>query len=405
MLGKSKSNYQSIPSDTDESGQGEGLFSRRKLVITISIILLAVAGFWVSSAAENDQSELNWPQYIHKAGRHPTEGFPIFDIELPINTKEAIDLGWVKIEDELCNKKLGEPWRIDGKRSKVTSVTLYFTPEVGDTPGTVVAIENDYYDSVEENLVGTYFKPAAEAEDGTYWSIAVLLRRPTTQGFCDTSHPVPMQQERYFAVAPEMINNVIPNNNNDPAFKESFMEGMCSPGMGFHYFSDVVGGSNLTYEASNLVPVTPMYSSQTGRIQGFYFTATDVVKRQWPYQECGGFGPSTMPCGMSKPGVPPAYNQSMWDWVVPTLWEENMEPFFFCNQFCDPNCGFTGAKAFPELGLPAGFMTMHIFFDVDDEVCEGFQDHHYPEAGAHFYCRDKSKYPPYKSCDGSFLCA
>jgi len=282
---------------------------------------------------------------------------------------------------------------------------LYFTPQVSDTPGSVAAIENDYYDRVEENLVGTYFKPAAEAEEGTYWSIAVLLRRPTVQGLCDTSHPVPIQEERYFAVAPEMINNVYPSNSNDSETNARFMEGMCSPGMGFHYFSDVVGGSKLTYKASNLNPVTPMYSSQTGKIQGFYFIATDVLKRNWPHEACNGFGPSSMGCGMSQPGVAPGYSQSMWDWVVPTLWEENMSPFFMCNQFCDPNCGFTGGKDFPELGIPAGFMTMHIFFDVEGETCEGFHDHHYEgAAGAHFYCRDKSKYPEYKECDGTELC-
>ena len=35
----------------------------------------------------------------------------------------------------------------------------------------------------------------------------------------------------------------------------------------------------------------------------------------------------------------------------------------------------------------------------ESEVCEGFQDHHYTEKDAHFYCRDKSSYPPYKACD------
>ena len=185
-------------------------------------------------------------------------------------------MGWVKIEDEPCNEKLGEPWRVSGERSRDSCVTLYFTPQVGDIPGYLSAVEADYYDNVEENLIGTYFKSAEVSKDGTYWSIAVLVREPTEQGLCDTSEHVGIQEEPYFAVAPEMVNNVYPNNSNDPEMKERFVEGMCSDGMGFHWFSDVVGGAKLTYKPENLVPVTPMYNSVTGDFQNFYYFSSNI---------------------------------------------------------------------------------------------------------------------------------
>lgn len=412
-----KQNYESIPtSDTDSAQRSERSFSMKKVMIPMAVILLAgygIAGMSNEAGASlrslkslswfdvKTDPVVSWPEYIHKAGRPKSVFPPTFDIKLPTNTAEAAELGWMKA-DEACNPKLGEAYLYGGKRSKVTSVTLYFTPVVGDTPGSVAAIEADYYDHVEENLVGTYFSPAAEAEDGTYWSLAVLLRKPTAQGLCDTNDPVPVQEEKYFNIAPELVNYELPMHIDDPKLKKDFKEGMCSPGMGFHYMGDVETGADLTYEAANLIPVTPMYNSQSGNFVGFYFTATDALKRNWPHEKCGGFGAASMGCGMmSSVYEPPAFGQSMWDWVVPIFTQENMSPFFFCNQFCDPNCAWTGAKAFPELGVPASFMSMHFFLakEGESEVCEGFQDHHYPEKDAHFYCRDKDAYPPYKSCD------
>jgi hypothetical protein len=397
----SKQNYEAIPSlDADSGASSQVPSSKRKIVIPLAIVLLtgmffsgtssgAEASLWrfldvLFGKSEDAEPAFSWPPAVTKKGL----GTLTSPNDIPTNTEEAAGLGWVKIEDEPCNEMLGEPWRIGGERSKDSCVTLYFTPQVGDTPGKLATIEADYYDSVEENLVGTYFKEAAEAKDGTYWSLSILLRKPTEQGVCDTSEPAPIQSERYIAAAPELVNNVFPIHREDAL--ATFAEGACSPDMGFHMFQDVVSGNEFTYKASNLMPVTPMYNSQTGVLQAFYLTATDVLKRQWPYEKCGGFDLKTVECGFSQ-GV-----SNFWDVVISALWEENKAPFFFCNNFCEADCQFTEGKTFP--GVPAGFMTMHFFFDSVGDNCEGFVDHHYVEQGAHFYCRDKTQDPDYMHC-------
>jgi len=408
MLSSSKPTYDSIPSSKTNSGaSSEGLSSKRKLVIAFAIVLLA--GIFFGGTSNRDEriatpasllgwgwgwgwgdDPVNFPKMIAKAGI----GTPTSPATMPVTTKEALESkdGWTKV-DEPCNEKLGEAWRIGDEHSKDSIMTLYFTPQVGDSPGYLSAIEADYYDYVEENLVGTYFKPSEVSKDGVYWSIAVLVRKPTEQGLCDTSEHVGIQEEPYFAVAPELINNVYPINSNDPDIKNRFVEGMCSKGMGYHWFSDVVGGPKLTYKPENLNPVTPMYNSVTGDFQAFYFIATDVLKRNFPAKECGGYGLEAMECGFSKPEY-----ANMWDAVVPGMFTKNAAPFFMCSQFCDPDCQFTGGRDFPDLGVAPGFMTMHVFFDRSDE-CDGpkgmKENPHYPPPIDDFLCRDPDSYPSY----------
>jgi len=331
---------------------------------------------------------VNFPKEIRKNG----SGTPTSPKTMPVTTEQAVEMGWIKINDEPCNEKLGEAWRINGERSRETLLTLYFTPQVGDIPGVVSAIEADYYDYVEENLVGTYFKPGVVSKLGTYWSIAVLVRKPTKQGLCDTSEHVGIQEESYIAVAPELVNNVYPMSRNDPEMKKRFVEGVCSNDMGYHWFSDVVGGAKLTYKTENLNPVTPMYNSVTGEFQAFYFIATDVLKRNWPFQKCGwGTTNKSFGCGLSQ-GI-----SNMWD-VIPGMFQKNVFPFFFCDQLCDPNCQFTGGRDFPHLGVAPGFLTMHVFFGANHDKCldpKGMTPHYpFPLVGG-FYCRDPDSYPSY----------
>jgi len=342
---------------------------------------------WQEIQSVNFPNEINknpivLPLYI---GEQPlTETSPK---TIPVTTEQAVKMGWIKIGDESCNRALGEAWRINGERSRESSLTLYFTPQVKLIPGVVSAIEADYYDHVEKNLVGTYFKPGVVSKLGTYWSIAVLVRKPTKQGLCDTSEHVGIQEEPYIAVAPELVNNVYPTNRNDPEMKKRFVEGVCTPGMGYHWFSDVVGGAKLTYEVKNLNPVTPMYNSVTGEFQAFYFIATDVLKRNWPFEKCG-WGLSG-PCGFQH-GV-----SNMWDNFGPGLFQKNEYPYTFCGQFCDPDCQFTGAPDFPELGVAPGFNTMHIFLGKNDDDCldpKGMDKTHYP-SDLQLYCRDPYSYP------------
>jgi len=62
----------------------------------------------------------------------------------------------------------------------------------------------------------------------------------------------------------------------DEAISGQWTKGSCFQSMGYHYFYDLVGHPNMTWYASNLLPVVPMYYQ--GAINAFFF-ASDVVQQ------------------------------------------------------------------------------------------------------------------------------
>jgi len=300
----------------------------------------------------------NFPEKLNHLGIYPDKN------RYAVDTKEAAENGWKKV-DAPCNEKLGEAWLYNGKRSKAKPVTLYFTPAVKGEAGLLSAIEADYYDHVEKKLVGEFFTQKKNAKDGNYWSVAVLLRKPTKQGLCDKENPAKAQASKYLALAPEMENKIYPTNSNDPKMKANFVEGHCQPTMGFHWFSDISPGKDLTYKTKNLIPISVFYNSVTGEMQGFYFIATEQK-----------------------------LISQFWDPVA--FVDTNQFPMHFCNQFCDPNCQFKGSNG--------GFATMHFFFQErfgpGYDKCEFDNGKtppiYYPSKIIYkFFCRKTEDYPEY----------
>ena len=75
----------------------------------------------------------------------------------------------------------------------------------------------------------------------------------------------------------------VPRNQSDEELQTGWMEGSCISNMGIHWFKDMVGGPDITYEVSNLVPLVPMYSTTNGGINGIFFVGTSL-KQSWPDQ-------------------------------------------------------------------------------------------------------------------------
>lgn len=338
---------------------------------TIGIIFLAFFADDGNNSAGGAIGEItdspaeHWPSGLYKMGGV----IPVSPRPLPTNTTHAATMGWIRM-DEPCNPLLGEEWLYKGERSINASASVYFTPEVGDAaPGVLSAIEVQYYGYVEENLVGTYFSEAKTSKDGPYHTLPVAFRNGEKEDLCDQDTPATPGNDAYIMISPGMANKNVPATEDSPELISDWKEGSCIPGMGYHWATDVETGPNLTYQAKNLVPIVPMYSSTDKSINGIFFTATSR-KQTYPLASCG-LNPA---CAL------PYLN--MWD-GSPGLTQKNAPRFYMCSNFCG-DCQFTGAKD----GM---FTTMHWFFNptyvpgtLGGETCGGFR--------VTPYCRN-DKYP------------
>jgi hypothetical protein len=284
----------------------------------------------------------------------------------PTTTAEAAGLGWTKVADEPCNPQLGEPYRKNGgARSKTDPVTLYFTPDAAGVPGIVSAIEVDYYGYIEEDLIGDYFRDGQVTSDGQiFHSLALALRDYDEYNLCDTSRPIPSTELEKLTIAPAGAAENIPLAETDEELQTGWEQGSCMKTMGVHWAKDVVGGSHMTYETKNLVPIVAMYHPG-GSVQAVFFAATDY-KQTYP-------DPVACPVdmfNMANTAECAAGKTNMWD-LSTGLLQANTPPFLMCSNFCRADCAFTGS--------PDGiFTTMHFMFKnitlqagEDFETCEG----------------------------------
>ena len=283
----------------------------------------------IQIAPTQESNEVEWPTTVMKIGGAIDE----FSNMIPLNTEDAITRGWSKAQGEPCNPLLGEPWLLWGKHSIDSSATLYFTAASAYKHGIISGIEVDYYGYYtvyEENLVGLYFGQEKTSSDGTYHSISLVLRDYNKHSLCHTVTPISTSKLEKITLAPGMAEGNIPLREDDPELREEWAEGSCIYFMGYHWNKDIVGGKDITYKASNIVPLTPMYSSATGDIAAVYFLATNR-KQTWP-EDCTQL--------------------NFWDAGCPGLTEINKPDFMMCDNFCDKNCHFEGS-------LDGIYTTMH----------------------------------------------
>jgi len=272
------------------------------------------------------------------------KNFPNGPILQPTTTAEATTMGWSKV-NQPCDPKLGEAWMVGGQRDINTPMTIFFTPEVAGAVGVPSGLVLDYYGNIEKNQVGSYFSDEFTAKDGTYHSVAIALREDNV---CDTSTSKAPGNKPYVAVAPYMANIIIPTTESAPKLAENFLEGSCIIAMGYHWFHDVVGGAKLTYEAKNLMPVVPMYSSIDGTINGIMFVASEIKQ----VQDSNG-----------------DWNQNHWDKSI-GLAEDNTKASVavnvFCNNFCG-TCEFSGST-------DGYYSNLHWFFkDTQSPTSKDFE--------------------------------
>lgn len=299
---------------------------------------------------------VHWPPLLLKIDSvfKPLPNFMPFT-----STEAAAAAGWEK-SDEPCDPLLGQAWLYGGERSSKISAAIYFTPDVGDTPGVISGIETDFYGYVEENLIGLFFGEEKTSKDGSFRSISVALRNGDEEDLCSTTTPAAPGNAPYVLVSPGMANMLVPLTEDDPELLSEWQEGSCLQGMGYHWERFLEPVKELPYKASELVPVVPMYSSDDHALNGIFFLATNR-KQNWPAKECPTAFDPFDPC-LSQSG-----KMNFWD-TSPGLREASCGVFFMCSNFCG-ECEFTGT--------PDGmFTTMHWFFrNTLAESCGGSKNH------------------------------
>lgn len=331
-------------SEETSSTVSKKLWFRSNVCFILGLVFLiaAVTCRFVFVFVYEHTSEPQWPEYLSsQAG--------IFT-KRPTNTFEAIELNWKK-SDEPCVPTLGEVWLYNGERGLNSSVTLYFTPEVSDVPGSLSGIEVDYYGYIEDNLIGLYFSEKMTSNDGTYHSVAIALRNSAIEDLCSASSTtikIEKAEEKYVTISPGMANEQIPMTDSSPSLIDTWKKGSCIPTMGYHWMRDIHGGKNLTYEAKNTAPLVPMYDSN-GTFVAIFFLAT-AKKQHWADT-----------CTFTSEECINTLN--FWD-GGPGLTQANAGKFYMCSNLCG-KCDFTGSGSTPGI-----YTTMHWFFTKDPTSIE-----------------------------------
>jgi len=267
----------------------------------------------------------------------------------PTTTSEAVASGWAKI-DKNCVAHLGYPWAFNGTVTKGAPVTLYFSKDFVDgEDGRLTGIAVHYFDGVApaKMIERSIFSKGTE-----YDTIQVAFRDKDTElcGEASLSHNNNEDVIIDVILADGKGRKALPTKEDVAEASGEWAQGSCVKDMGTHWEHDIVGGSNLTFEAENLFPIVPMYDAKNGTLNAIFFQAPAPMQN-WDIDYCGlpfpPFTPELQEC-LTK--------TNMWD-GGPGLRQETVTPLYMCSNFCSDNCDLTGAA-----GSPATFTTMHWWF-------------------------------------------
>lgn len=151
---------------------------------------------------------------------------------------------------------------------------------------------------------------------------------------------------------------------------EGYVRGACFDGMGWHYFKDLLApNGTISWQASNLMPVVPMYDPIHGKFNAIFFASAVVQQVSTWALWLGHFGLGTCQRLFSLLLTEQAFNNKSLPVALPALRFHNngsrnhrrcvfqADSFFpaanswepipltdsmQCANFCDSNCGFSG---------------------------------------------------------------
>lgn len=361
--------YGAIPTTEPKASADEASTSKGSKHHKILAIAIGLAIFFVPILTKPPKPTAPTPpEFVPSSGHWPgmllkidaAINFPNF---LPTTTTGLKEAGWRKT-GEPCDPLLGEPWAYEGERSLKFSAAIYMTPQVGDVPGVVSGVETSVYGYVPEKLIGSFYGEEKTSTDGSYRSVSVALRNGGVENLCDTQTPVSPGNPEYVMIAPGMANMPVAVTE-DPELLSDWKAGSCLPNMGYHWINFLEGADELPYQAENMVPVIPMYSSFDQTISGVFISAADKMQVDWP----GGKAGSTDMVGKGL---------NFWDNSPGLLQETDLSKrFFMCGNFCGP-CELEGAAN-------GFYTTMHWMFK---NTVHGGEHYESCQAGGKPNCRE-----------------
>jgi len=233
--------------------------------------------------------------------------YPIYDA-LPMNVYDAANQGWSNYT--WCVPNLGAAWSIpSGGPDELKPITLYFT-----AGGQISGIGITHYGQPDND----WWIPTV---DGHFY-LSVTFR--TSDNMCDSEYkyqePLGTQVVLNQGSQPTFT---MPLNEED-ATSAQMTKGGCIATMGTHWALDLATAPNMSWNASNLLPVMPMYFQD--EISAILFNTPNIQLGSYP------LGP----------------------WEVPLI-EELM-----CYNFCDDSCSWSNPM----------WNTMHFFFtNYEQNTC------------------------------------
>ena len=259
----------------------------------------------------------------------------------PTTTSAATAAGWSQLvlpapshQKAPCLPSTGTPWTVGGVRSAKTPVALHFS-----AAGQLAAITVDI--CCGTNAGDPWFSTMVAARYLTRGSTAtepftltVSFRNTTGISLCDPTITfdeelgdrvaVLWSEAAAFTAGPREVTRLLPLTDA-VAQAEGYRRGSCFNGMGWHWFKDLVAANGtLSWEATALMPVVPMYNHvDGGNLNAIFFATPKVQQDGFPTYASNGWEPVPLSDGM------------------------------MCANTCDSDCTFAGASA---------WSTMHWYF-------------------------------------------
>lgn len=220
-------------------------------------------------------------------------------VKLPQTASEAKAAGWFSMDSGQCRDRLGVQWSQTAEGPAVkTPVDLYFTP-FGQLTGVGVTAYGDLQGAAVDK--GFWRKK----QNGEFVMTATFRDQTSV---CSTT------------ALPDAVGDRVVINADSTAFAlpltqtdakgANFETGSCFASMGTHSFFDLAAGGQMTWKASNLMPVVPMYDRNNNFDLNAFFFAT-------PVKQQGGVG-----------------NAHQWE---PIALPNNA----MCQNWCNSQCGWS----------------------------------------------------------------
>jgi len=223
--------------------------------------------------------------------------------ERPLLASEAVKLGWVR--SSACTKGLGIGYTFGATSSAQNPTTLYYTAH-----GQIAGLSAEIYGPVQQALVTAGFVTAAKQP-----YVSVGFREGDV---CDSDTQFDEPVGTVVVVNPATIAYSIPLSVT-AATQADYHKGACFDAMGVHWMYDLNTAPKMSWNASSLLPVIPMYWPTTGKLATVLFASTSNES---------------------------SYNAG---WDLPA----GLSNALMCANTCDKDCTFANTDV---------WSTMHIFF-------------------------------------------